>query len=1313
MTKDNEQFARERMLADAYEKKMRARLQSINDTAIKHMPPSEPNVHRAQNLFTVFENSFVPAFSEKKYEKPSEFFLAEMPWIFGELVYDRFRDAFLYIVDHIRDYPYTFGWHRRSFRSADWLVYAHRIHGILTSLRDSHCLDADIRDVLTGNLPEDARCYLKTREMRTAGFSAAILAYELDQNDPVLEEIVTDVINGDSDFSVVSRPLIRGIIMSHNPRMHQLLCRLLVAAKLQEGLRQAICEEADWGTMEAFHAILSTIMEHDLIRFSAVKRAVGTWVGLMNEDTRDLDRISGKTVELIWKCLADKEFRKECARSEDAMQIHIALWSCSFENFQHGYRLLTEIIRDGTHHQVLAAGYYVSNLENEILRQTAARMVLNEHRERYDILAVYLPSFLSDSRSILSHIINGRKYTDFPHYFESREEGLQFCDWLTEIFSDMKKKELTFSPCIFPWFTAVLKKSELIEKAMILAAALGDQVRIDKLCPYLSECEAGLRDYHFKMLTVGKKTEAVRSAIIDCMTDKSMDTRRAAFDRAAGMELTTDEYLKIEQMLRLRYDDLRRNAMELLLKQEDQALLGTVSRLLASSKAPMRTAGLDLVTQLSKQEHKKALMNACMEFVRAISRPTSQEKILIDALKPKTETLPALRFTEADRYIPEAVLDDYAQHCIRTFVSLFPESRLEAQVRAGKILIHDAEQREIAPCAAAVRARENLKSLSDFFVTHETETFVNHVNRAFPLGCDIRLFSIYKENSAQTTVPRMELWQQWREENGITLSDLFGMFILCGGQRMENPYVIRCGSYIADLYGDGFQDRVVFRYAEHIERIVHELIFETVPDELTQQVASAVGIWIACCVGDEMLIGGSERPADEGQLQIAPPTWVREDLILVRNFAMNQIGPGPAGHFIAHPQISRLLWRLRLTRDDTLRHRIPIAVNVYERTFESTKTYMKDRGQTLKTRVTLLLNQVFTLSSLPIKPPQIPEVATYLYARHYGLISENTLLYHLMAPGCFKKALELVTAVCAMKPEEGNVVSAKTFSMHNGYVIRRGYESFCGKETELSDEQLQLIDLCRKTADTLVPIVVGAELNRGDTPTDYSIYVTGIHVLSGTEIFVKILTALGRDTLDRTVYYWGRNDSKRGNLSYLLARCTPAPEDSAKKLSALLANTDISRRRLIEAALYSPAWIDIVGEYLNLPGFKSACYYFMAHMNERFDEQKKAIIARYSPLSEDEFNQGAFDVDWFRSAYEQLGERMFDMIYDAAKYISDGGKHTRGRKFADAALGRLDTAETEAAIQDKRNKDLLMAYAIIPLTGEDDLIRRYLFIQQF
>ena len=44
---------------------------------------------------------------------------------------------------------------------------------------------------------------------------------------------------------------------------------------------------------------------------------------------------------------------------------------------------------------------------------------------------------------------------------------------------------------------------------------------------------------------------------------------------------------------------------------------------------------------------------------------------------------------------------------------------------------------------------------------------------------------------------------------------------------------------------------------------------------------------------------------------------------------------------------------------------------------------------------------------------------------------------------------------------------------------------------------------------------------------------------------------------------------------------------------------------------------------------------------------------------------------------------------------------------------RLSVEDAEKQIREKRSKDLLMAYPLIPLSDEDDTLRRFLFIQQF
>lgn len=71
----------------------------------------------------------------------------------------------------------------------------------------------------------------------------------------------------------------------------------------------------------------------------------------------------------------------------------------------------------------------------------------------------------------------------------------------------------------------------------------------------------------------------------------------------------------------------------------------------------------------------------------------------------------------------------------------------------------------------------------------------------------------------------------------------------------------------------------------------------------------------------------------------------------------------------------------------------------------------------------------------------------------------------------------------------------------------------------------------------------------------------------------------------------------------------------------------------------------------------------MAHMNESFDDKRKAMIARFTPLEVDELNDGAFDRTWFTEVYDRLGDKRFQLIYKAAKYISGWCKAYQSEKI--------------------------------------------------
>ena len=61
----------------------------------------------------------------------------------------------------------------------------------------------------------------------------------------------------------------------------------------------------------------------------------------------------------------------------------------------------------------------------------------------------------------------------------------------------------------------------------------------------------------------------------------------------------------------------------------------------------------------------------------------------------------------------------------------------------------------------------------------------------------------------------------------------------------------------------------------------------------------------------------------------------------------------------------------------------------------------------------------------------------------------------------------------------------------------------------------------------------------------------------------------------------------------------------------------------------------------------------------------------FSSITAEDFRDGAFDLAWFQSAYQTLGAKKFKLVYDAAKYASEGANHRRAQLYADTAIGKL------------------------------------------
>ena len=1235
----------------------------------------------------------------------SEWLQIHLKPAFGTMLHERDREAILYWADHIREIPYTVSYTRRPFRSAELLAYADMAVSMLRSFSTEWMPDLDPALVLNRDIPEDADAYLDEMVWRTSGYNEWQIAYALDHGNTAVTDAVTRILAEENGMGRITVALIRGVMKSHRQDLHELMGKLLLAAKLQEGLRQAICENADCGTPEAFRTILQVIAENDLIRFSAVKRAVGVWLGVMTEETRDLDRVSGKSVRLILDCLDSPDARAAALSSEDAMAIHIALWSLAFVDVSKACEALELIIHNGTRHQLLVAGYFAAQLENHFVAHSLAKTVLKVHGEKDDVVAVWQPSFLYGASTRLWEAHRFGKTASMEGFFTSAEEAGEYSALLWSQFRAFKGKEKTFAPCVFPWHEVKVKKAEFARHICTIATLTGDDAMIDEACPLIPEVEADHRSNAFTLLLRRHRTPTQRKTVLEALADRETYTRAQAYKYATGMTLTPDEYAAVERHLRFKTADIRQYCTDLLLHQGDTALTETLNRLLDAPKEESRFAALDMLSILQKDEERKDIYKALLPKLTERSRSaelSSKEKTFLDTLLPPSAAGQSPRetvlFTAADRYYPTDFDEGYIAKCAGAFGDYFPDSKLPALlteksgIKSTLKKLKDAVTPAVA-CKSSIQAAVDLMSLSRFIDAHKNDEFISYSGEVALLGTHRFLFK-------DGNLPLAHLWDSWIKERGITHGRLLRMLILFYAYRSSSPLADQTAEIIRTVFGVGFEKGKELPYDGQMEIVLTHMAL-ALPEDDMAMLASALAAWFIRCVPDA-------------------------DVVIRTRNEKTRSDRDSHVHLLSHKQLAFIYRYLKcdnVSDADTLARVFPLSVACAERCMDA-KFALSDIPKEKQDPPGYL--------SIPRAPSRsllteehnyyhgvvyvnLVDIRGYLYAAHRGVITERQLIEFALRPETIRDALGTLSYVAAFVCEQGRQVSER-----HSYARARTenvLKALLGRKElpkEFSEEEQSLLTFTAGIYATIAPLVVDAELRRGDSPALYSEGVGGLCRIYGAAYFVSILTSLGKDTLDRTAYYgYGVGNHRRSSLSYLLSVCIPSAEDTVETLASALAGKSIPKKRLIEAALFSPEWIPLLSEYLQIPSFASVCYYFMAHMNEKFDDKKRAVIARYTPLSEDELNLGAFDLSWFRSAYESIGEADFDLIYDAAKYIADGAKHARARKFADAALGRLTVADTEGAIADKRNKDLLMAYALIPLSGEDDLLRRYLYIQKF
>ncbi|WML48978.1 DUF4132 domain-containing protein [Neobacillus sp. PS3-34] len=1032
---------------------------------------------------------------------------------------------------------------------------------------------------------------------------ADLIAYELDRNNEKVYEALREIIFGENNTALLTSSMIKGIFKSHIKPAHQMLGDLLLAARLQEGLRQSIVESMDEGTTEAAIYMLKIILDHDMIRYSSVLRALAVWTGLDLEANNK--RVAKQLIEFVYESLTNPQSREQGLTSGNFNILYTSLWATAFYEEEAVSKPIAFIMENGADHQKVAAQFFLTQSQNSSIKFELSHPYLNQANPELNFYLLqnygYEYQMIWTPRGEKEYLLAIDRIT----LLEDKQERTKHFELFKKMFLQMPKKEITVESMVFQGHTITLSTDEIARKMLYLQLYDHDQYWLNQLIEWSERVSSDIRNTLLINFIKDFTDKTQREFLMTCLSDRSMTVRETAVARLKSIELFPEEMEKIESLLRLKTGSLRQNVIQILLALPAEKIGVTIERLLHSSNDLQRLAALDILTEIKDQSDKVNLFNRFKMELADMEKASPKERILIEKLLQEENyslengfgLFDPHRLTEFKLELPSIVLKDFLtlptetvkQH-LQGLADVVHEYRFfEYEVEwygGSKETVHVGEKLQWV--TQGNETKEPANELNRYPLSEVWKEYFNRLNLS---GADLIQIAFYLDSDQlfRYYFGRMEAWElrDYDQVKGWRKAFLEDIFPLDKIKEMNLFFSkMNYRFQVRDLFQAFFYSQDFHGIFDNVTGILQYMI-QSIPQE--------------------------KRETEYKLL-----------------------------HFLADPWLG---WAEFLSKDN-----------------EAFDTYFK-----LKYQLTYMSK--FHHFDLKLKE--------LVRAFERGLIDEEVLFRELM-------------------------------------VRDHTSPNYISELTDPKSEIVKQYPFMQPIKDRLVKRILELELNRGDLPTQVSSLAARIERFEGIEYFVNILLALEKETFARGyLYLYGDGLPKKDVLSHLLKVSYPNGKDNAESLKQLIIGNNISEKRLLEAAMYAPQWVEIVEAYLHWEGMQSPAWYFHAHMNEYFSAEKETIVARYSPIAPQDFQDGAFDIHWFKESYEQMGMKRFQMLYECAKYISGGGNHRRSQLFADAVLGKLQLEETRLLVEEKRNKDKLLSYSLIPVESERDVYERYEFLQKF
>ena len=1083
--------------------------------------------------------------------------------------------------------------------------------------------------------------------------ASSFIGAALRERDAEVIAATKEVLTSENNVGILSYSLVCAIERSDNEEFHDLLLNLLKAAKLQEGLRQVIVESGDSYNMDFYLKLLKVIDEEGLLRYSSVRRAVQTWCGL------GYDKIEDKDIATIFhsirRYLEHPEERATAYADENPLEAYIALYTAGGVDAQVAYAEAEALMASGKPSQLsVAALWYLERINQQKKRYDALEHieVFVAHSDEFAFRA-YLTDELSKPE-LLDTFVQHKKA---PKLSEKKRKALEqihqmLLDWLPTLKADNKVVHPGFE-----WFNISFAREAVINALFATTIYLHTQEAINSfLAQKIPSWGVHIFTYYSK-----SKLDKYRDFFFSYVLPMGTPEVRRGFLLRNALTFEDDALFLVfrEAFLREQFTDKEIQLLDAKFKSKVsttrqravQLLLTQPDDILVGAYERLQCTNGDYVADcLVELREGSAILR------EKFGEVTESEKKISEGGAADSGAAVGKGKSKA------AQVGDAGDSQLR--FGLFTPTELPKLPFENPFA--DAERFAASPVSQWVTIDSKKKSLLARIFSRGTSKSKLDLSKLFPFTeKDVK--AIY-DDFAQILEDNKELTYQ--DERGETLCLYDGGFMWNGATEVNQfPYPELWKGWI-ERYDITDEKVLALDLMMSYLRLFNETDMLSLPLE-----------------GYPYGNNGGRKPWTHFwkfySLVIALQRMVekrRPELVFSHAYTLCQLC-----YWYAPQETYKEPYRYL---DDAI---YPISGGFpLKYAIHACESNMQGEFE----RVAPMFLAFYHRWGEPARQENWEDVyylptAVLLQLLAHGTINEDQL-YTQMEYEKFRGLREMMDLAYAHR---WGALSLKKVEELEKYARDEVYLICYSQNT-------------RDLVDRYVNHLFEVEMQRRNAPTEATEafhQCRYILVLKGAERVARIMKAVRKDHLKIDIY----GTERRSILSSLATSCYPLPTDTPDMLA------DISEQLLVELAFFAPQWLDFVEQRLNWRGFRTAYYYFIAHAREMGNDEKKALIARYTELDPLDLADGAFDEALFRQALEEIGEERFEICSKAAKYIGSGAIHTRARRYADVVQGKVTEEELLKQIKEKRNKDAVCALGL--LTDRDDaaIQRRYLRIQQF